>query len=142
MRLIHQLKRLLRLDARPSASPRPAFTQPVPQVTPFDVERIVRRDFSPAEYDTVMAMLGEYGTEEWHAGPTRVQIATLKMADGSVQKLRECIEVAKRDYRDALGAAEYPAYCKILLRVRDLPDEEKNRIFDSDWRQYQEWLKR
>jgi hypothetical protein len=87
-------------------------------------------------------MLSEYGTEKWHREPIRVQLAALKVANGSVQKLRACIESAKRDYRDALAAAEYPAYFKIGFRVRELPAEERSRIIDSDWRQYEEWLKR
>jgi len=49
---------------------------------------------------------------------------------------------AKRDYRDALAAAEYPAYCKIGFRVQELPEKDRRRIIDQDWRQYEEWLKK
>jgi hypothetical protein len=84
-------------------------------------------------------MLREYGTEEWHREPTRVQLAALKVANGNVQRLRACIDSAKRD---ALAAAEYPAYCKIGFRVRELPAEERRRIIDGDWQQYDEWLKK
>jgi hypothetical protein len=122
--------------------PQPVSSQPVPQVAAGDIERVVRRDFSAEDYGTVMATLSEYGTEKWHPGPARVQLAALKVANGSVQKLRACIEVAKRDFRDVLAAAEYPAYHKIGFRVRDLPAEEQSRIINSDWRQYEEWLKR
>ena len=87
-------------------------------------------------------MLNEYGTEKWHREPTRVQLAALKVANGSVQKLRASIDSAKRDYRDTLAAAEYPAYFKIGFRVRELPEKERRRIIDEDWRQYEEWLKR
>jgi hypothetical protein len=116
--------------------------QPIPQVTAEDVERVARRDFSADEYGTVMAALSEYGTEKWQREAARVQLAALKVANGSVQQLRACIELAKRDYRDVLAAAEYPAYYKIGFQVRKLPAEEQSRIIHSDWRQYEEWLKR
>ena len=141
MPLMQQLRRLLRMDAAQGASSQ-GISQPIPQVTPDDVERVVCRDFTADEYAAVTAMLGEYGTEKWHREPTRVQLAALKVANGSVQKLRACIDSAKRDYRDALAAAEYPAYCKIGFRVRELPEKERRRIIDEDWRQYEEWLKK
>jgi len=138
---MQQLRRLLRMDGGPSASS-PMTSQPIPKVTPDDVERVVGRDFTADEYATVTAMLREFGTENWHREPARVQLAALKVANGSVQKLRACIDSAKRDYRDALAVAEYPGYCKIGFRARELPEKERRRIFEEDWRQYQEWLKR
>ena len=141
MRLMKQLRRLLRMDSGQGTSSQP-ISQPVPQVTPEDVERIVRRDFRTDEYGTVTAMLSEYGTEKWHREPARAQLAALKVASGSVQKLRGCIDSAKRDYRDALAVAEYPAYFKIGVRVRPLPEKERRQIIDEDWRQYEDWLKR
>lgn len=137
-----QLKRVLRMDAPQGTSSQAATSQPIPQVTPDDVERIVCRDFAADEYTTVTAMLNEYGVEKWQGGTTRVQLAALKVANGSLQKLRASIESAKSDYRDALAAAEYPAYCKIGFRVREVPEKERRRIIDEDWRQYEEWLKR
>ena len=138
---MQQLRRLLRMDAAQGASSQ-GISQPIPQVTPDDVERVVCRDFTADEYAAVTAMLAEFGTVRWHGEPTRVQLAVLKVANGSVQKLRACIDSAKRDYRDALAAAEYPAYCKIGFRVRELPEKDRRRIIDQDWRQYEEWLKK
>lgn len=106
------------------------------------VDRVVCRDFVAEEYDAVTAMLSEYGKERWHREPTGVQLAALKAANGNQQKLRACIESAKRDYRDALAAAEYPACSKIGFRLSELPAKERSRIIGSDWRQYEEWLKR
>jgi hypothetical protein len=82
----------------------------------------VCRDFPAEEFTSVMAIVSEYGTEKWHRERTRVQL--LKVADGSVPRLRACIDSAKRDYRDALAAAEYPAYCRLGFRVRELPVAE------------------
>lgn len=122
--------------------PQPISKQPVPQVTARDVERVVRRDFPVDEYGAVMAILSEYGTEKWYGEPLRVRLAALKVANGNLQQLRACIESAKSDYRDVLAAAEYPSYCKIGSRVQKLPVEEQSRIINSDWQQYQEWLKK
>ena len=141
MRLLQQLKRVLRMDA-PQGTSSQATSQPIPQVTPDDVERVVCRDFAAVEYATVTAMLNEYGMEKWHRETARVQLGALKVANGNVQKLRACIDSAKRDYRDALAAAEYPAYCNVGFRVRELPEKERRRIIDEDWRQYEEWLKK
>ena len=116
--------------------------QPIPQVSPDDVERVVRRDFPADEHATVVAILDEYGTEKWHRKRARVQLAALKIANGSMRRLQACIESAKRDYRDALVAAEYPAYGKLGFRARKLPAEERKRIIERDWQQYEEWLKR
>lgn len=138
---MQQLKRLLRMDAAQGVSSK-GISQPIPQVTPDDVERVICRDFTADEYRAVTAMLGEYGTERWHREPTRVHLAALKVANGSVQKLRACIDSAKRDYRDALAAAEYPAYFKIGFLIREFPEKERRRIIDEDWRQYEEWLKK
>jgi hypothetical protein len=140
MQPLQWLTRLLRRNG-PQHKPE-AISQPIPQVTPDDVERVVCRDFAAAEYAMVTGMLGEYGTEKRHREPTRVRLAALKVANGSVQKLRLCIDAAKRDYRDALAAAEFPAYHKIAYRALKLPENEQRRIIESDWRQYEEWLGR
>lgn len=83
--------------------------QPIPEVTLNDVERIVRRDFPVIQFDSVMAVLKEY--EESTSGRRerpRVQLATLKLANGDVEALRTHINTAVQDIRDVLGPAEYP----------------------------------
>jgi hypothetical protein len=53
--------------------------QPIPKVTSNDVERIVRRDYSETQFDSVMAVLNGY--EESASGRRelpRVQLAALK----------------------------------------------------------------
>lgn len=103
--------------------------QPTPQVAQDDVERVARRDFSAEDYATVMAILNEYGTEKWHYERCRVQRAALKNANRSVQRLRAGV-----DYRDALAAAEYPAYCKTVwsqVGGQDLSAEEKDRMLKA-----------
>ena len=45
--------------------------QPHPDVSAADVERIVRRDFPPGQVHSVLAMLDEYGVEEWGLKPRK-----------------------------------------------------------------------
>ena len=116
--------------------------QPAPDVCSSDVERVVRRDFAAGQVLKVLAMLSEYGKEKWQREPDRVRLAVLKLAAGDIEQLGQHIEIAKRDYRDVLAAAEYPGYSKDMLRIPDLPQEEQQRIIDADWGQYQEWLAR
>ena len=87
-------------------------------------------------------MLGEYGTESWQREPHRVRLAALKLAAGSIERLRSEIEGAKCDYRDALAYAEYPGYFKRVPRSGELPPKEEQRLIDADWKQYQDWLTR
>ncbi len=138
MQIFQRLTNLLRRNASQTTK---ATSQPIPQVTFDDVERIVCRDFTADEYTTVTAMLNEYGMNMTQTGAARVRLAALKVANGSVQKLRSCIDSAKRHYRDAVVAAEYPSYFMIGFRGQKLPEKEQRRIIDEDWRQYQEWLK-
>jgi len=135
------LKPVIQNKSMHGSSSQTSRTQPVPQVTTEDVERIARRDFPAEELTSLTAILSEYGTEKWHREPTRVRLAALKVANGSVTRLRACIASAKRDYRDALVAAEYPAYHKIGPRFRGLSEDERSKIIDGDWQQYETWLK-
>ena len=112
--------------------------QPTPLVTNDDVERLVKRDFVESEREEVWSLLAEYGGESWHREPARVRLATLKLANGSVRRLRAEIEVAKLDFRDVLALAEYPGYMK--HHDGQLAQAEAQRIISADWKQYQEWL--
>lgn len=117
------------------------MNQPTPKVTREDVGRVVRRDFAAERYDSVMAILDEYGRERWQREPHRVQLAVLKLAAGNLEELRRAIETAKCDFRDVLAYAKYPAYMKKTFRIAQLPPEEQRKIIDEDWRQYESWLK-
>ena len=116
--------------------------QPHPTVSRADVERVVRRDFPADRFDEVIATLDEYGTEDWQRERDRVQLAVLKLAGGNFDHLRGYIEWAKSDFRDVLGPAEYPLYTKKMFRIDKLPAEERQRIIDADWKQYQDWFTR
>jgi hypothetical protein len=116
--------------------------QPTPTVTVNDVERIVHRDFPQEQFAVVMDILSEYGAEKWQRECFRVRLAVLKLANGNLKDLRRCIETAKRDYRDVLAEAEYPGYMKRISQTQELASEERQKIIEADWNQYETWLKR
>lgn len=118
------------------------MTQPHPDVTAADVDRIARRDFPADRIDDVHQMLGEYGSEDWHPEIDRVRMAILKLAAGNLEELRAQVGIAKRDFRDVLSEAEYPLYTKKWFRIDKLPPDEQQKIIDADWKQYQAWLNR
>ena len=116
------------------------MNQPIPAVNEIDVIRIVKRDYSTTQFDTVMSILNEYGTEDWQRGVNRVRLAVLKLANGDIHVLRREIDVAKRDYRDVLAYAEYPEYMRKVSPSADLTEAERKMIIRADWTQYQSWL--
>ena len=115
--------------------------QPVARVSRDDVARVVRRDFAAAEYETVLGVLEEYGNDaERDRDNARVHMAVLKLANGNLSELRKHIEIARQDYRDVLSAAEYPAATRRWSELDKLSNAERQKIYDSDWEQYQRWL--
>ena len=118
------------------------MSQPIPEVTDNDVTRIVRRDFPAEQFEDVMSILNDYGTEGGQHSISRVRLAVLKIADGDLQALGREINVAKRDYRDVLAYAEYPEYMQKVSPSAEPAEVERERIIRADWKQYQFWLNR
>jgi hypothetical protein len=114
--------------------------QPTPSIDQSDVDRVVTRDYGPSDWPTVKALLAQYGTEDWQREAARVQLATLKLAQGSLEQLRSWIGIALEDYRDVLAPAEYPTYTRDWSRMASLAEEDRRTIISSDWEQYQDWL--
>ena len=122
---------------------RPSGTRRIPVVTTRDVERIVLRDFPRESWGEVIELLQKYEREAASRASPRVQLAALKLSNGSVRKLGIHLEAAaQRDFRDVLVAAEYPEYGRTAFRIRNLRSSEIEEIIDRDWKQYEEWLKK
>jgi len=118
------------------------MTQPTPSVSEADVARVIRRDFSDIEVSAAEAIVMEYGGESYEREPDRVRLAALKLAAGNIDSLRRHIDYAKSDFRDVLSAAEYPKATKVWSRIDRLSPEKRQEIYDDDWRQYEDWLRR
>lgn len=110
--------------------------QPVPLVDQDDVKRIIQRDFPEDAQEAVQVILSKYEHKEEY----RVQVAALKNSNGDIEILKQQIDSANCDYRDLLSNAEYPAYSKQWSRMESASDEERNKVIQADWEQYQTWL--
>jgi len=110
--------------------------QPIPEVSDHDVERVARRDFRNDALNEVLVLLDQYGSE----ASARVRLAAMKLAAGSIETIRAMMHTACQDYRDILAGAEYPQAMKIPPPIGHLPADERQRIYDADWEQYQQWL--
>ena len=116
--------------------------QVIPTVSERDVERIAVRDFGRARLAEVLDVLHEYGRREGTrgAGSPRVHLAILKIADGDFAALQKYTGIAISDFRDVVGAAEYP-FPHLWVRNPDDPDREDTDD-QANWKQYQAWLER
>jgi hypothetical protein len=116
--------------------PLPQF---VPDVTSDDVRRVVNREFPRDEVAAVTAALNDPLSSK---PSPRLQLAVLKLAGGSIERLQAYLKEAQRDYRDVLGAAENPAYQHEWQRNHDMSIKERNAAIENDRRQYEEWLRK
>lgn len=113
------------------------------QVTTSAVNRIVSRDYAPEEHPMVMAVLEKYGPKPHHVERDRVRLCALKLASGDLRELDRHINVACTDFRDVVGAAEYPEQLRLGFRGFDQIDVAKRaEIEDRDRQQFLTWLER
>jgi hypothetical protein len=112
--------------------------QPIPDITENEVLGIIKREFPDCDIDTVRTMLNRYNFNSIK-GRNRVWIAILKLSKGDFNLLQFYVEKANADFRDLLAKAEYPNYSKPFLDD-NLTVEEKKKLVEEDWEQYQAWL--
>ena len=92
----------------------------------------------PAVRERVEDELQRYGLEEHERETPRVRLAILKVAGTGIEQIREWTDIAKRDYRDVLAAAEYPN--QLTTATWSLPSSERSRIAAKDAEQYRNWI--
>ena len=80
----------------------------------------VQASFPKESRARALELLDTYGLAGHERERERVQLAILKLSDGNEEKLRQNVNVAKRDYRDVLFWAEYPEEAKI-----DTPEKRR-----------------
>jgi hypothetical protein len=110
---------------------------------PDDVRRKVERMWLDADArERAWALLDRYGEGD-EAGRARVQLAALKLCEGSLDALERWIETARQDFRDLLAYAEYPEETNAGWTTAALSDAELLALAASrerDRRQYLDWL--
>jgi hypothetical protein len=70
------------------------------------IEDWIRRYFAEEQVPEVLAVLSEYGREEWHREGDRVKRDATNISRGSMDALRSTIRLAQNDYRDVLIGEE------------------------------------
>ncbi|MEM8708995.1 MAG: hypothetical protein AAGE98_21215 [Actinomycetota bacterium] len=111
------------------------MSQPVPNIDPDDVTRLLTRDFGDSA-DAARGILGALsGT---HPGAVaRVSAAAIKLSGGDLEQLRSAVAMGLADWRDVLSAAEYPRY----MRLGDDPrPDERAAAIEADGAEYRAWL--
>ena len=108
------------------------------ELTAALVQALVARLFGPDVRAEAASLLAQYGTQAHEREEVRVRVAALKLSEGSLERLREAIASAKRDYRDVLAWAEYPE--ELRSPTWRLPAGEQARIRAADRAQYLAWL--
>jgi hypothetical protein len=93
-----------------------------------EVVAVVQKMFPESAHERLLELLATYGVESYERERERVQLAILKLSEGNVEKLREFVAVAKRDYRDVLFWAENPEEAKL-----DTPEkrERMKKMFEQ-----------
>ena len=93
-----------------------------------EVIAAIQKGFPEATWGQVLVLLDTYGVESYERERERVQLAILKLSEGSEEKLREFLAVAKRDNRDVLFWADNPEEAKL-----DTPEkrERMKRMFEQ-----------
>ena len=68
----------------------------------------VKKDFRPEDVDGALAILDQYGKDEWDMSPAEfMRLAILRVANGNIKKLPGLIQAAKDDYRNILSEVHY-----------------------------------
>lgn len=115
----------------------------VPKIDDATIERLVQRDFVEEITDRVRALLESYGPKPHHFDRNRVRAAVLKLANGDPAELPRQLAIADMDFRDVVGAAEYPSQMKIgFVGLERLAAARLQELREQDWREYSIWLSR
>lgn len=91
-----------------------------------------------AAREAIRDELEQYGREAHEREPDRVRLAVLRIAGSDPDAVATWVAVARRDYRDVLAAAEYPA--QLAAPTWKLAAVERAALARSDFEQYRQWL--
>ncbi len=111
--------------------------QPVFKPNENDIDRIIKRDYPKEQSEFIKTILNQYQPEKSESKGIRVKMDSLKLAAGDVEKLRRLIEIAKIDYRDVIGPAEYPSYPALSNNNHLI-----RKAIRDDWNQLMVWYKK
>jgi hypothetical protein len=97
-------------------------------------EKLAQLFVASTERDAANALLAPViAGSEGH----RVAVACLKLAGGSLNKMKECAQAALIDYRDILAWAEYPRHMQLDPGATP---EQRAAARRADAQEYSHWL--
>jgi hypothetical protein len=97
-----------------------------------------------ADREEVRAALAEYGALAYERDVPRVRLAIVRLSSGRIDRVRELVGLARRDYRDVLVWAECPEEGRSLwaasAHLSPSQEEELAEIRRRDREQHAQWL--
>ena len=101
---------------------------------PALIKARIERDFPPEYHEKVEALLATYGTETFHREQERVLLDILALARGDLKQVEELVDRARKDYRDILFWAEYPAESRLDTKENVKRMNKMLSKFGTKWR--------
>ena len=86
------------------------------------VAAAIERFFPDAERMIVAELLGNYGNAPHEREAERIHLLILKISRRDVNRVRDLVEAAKRDYRDVILWASQPSRTYIIGLLRQGPN--------------------
>lgn len=105
------------------------------------VERITKRDFSQYPESQVLDILNQFKADDDELS-WRTRLDALKLSEGSLEKLKEQIGEAKRDFREVVMPAETPRIFADVVAYARLPEDEKDRTCEEDLNEFLSWVQK
>ena len=107
-----------------------------------DLDKVIAKAFPDADIRSqAIALLGKYGTEDFHREIPRVRAAIIKVAHADIEKLQGFVDIACSDYRDLLVMAEYEQQSRNYSLKKNDPQKDQ-RLVEKDEREYSDWVKK
>jgi hypothetical protein len=113
---------------------RPFFNQQV-------VERITKRDFPQYSESTVLDILNQFKADDDELS-WRTRLDALKLSEGSLEKLKEQIGEARRDFREVVMPAETHRIFVDVVAYARLSEDEKDRTSEEDLNEFLSWVQK
>ncbi len=115
----------------------------VPAVDDGTIQRLIDRDYVDGVSGRVRTLLESYGGKPHHVERDRVRAAVLRLANGDLAEVQRQIAVANVDFRDVIGAAEFPSQMKLgFAGMARIEAERLQELREQDWKDYCAWLDR
>lgn len=112
--------------------------QKTPNVTNDDILRIVERDFAAESLQAILDAISATDVRE----KQRVVAACLKNSNGDFVALLDLLRSAPGYWRDIISVAEYPLDNRKGTSMEKMSKEERQKVHDLDWQQYQDWFEK